>query len=105
MNYPKALPINRDHFIMQVPRVSTQHITKDDGAKLRECLTSEVFAKENYPGPTWHMLCIEGFEPSEWQRYSSAFALVLQFFSELGYSYLALDADGDVVPDLQTFEW
>jgi hypothetical protein len=105
MNYPKA-HANRDYFIMQVPRISTQHITPEDGAKLLEARTSEVYALDNYPGQvSWHMVCLGEFDPSEWTRYSSAFALVMQFFADLGYRYLALDADGDVLPELPTFEW
>lgn len=92
---------------MQVPRISTCHITPEDGAKLREAVSHEVIAKENFTcGSTWHMILLEDFDPNEWGRYSQAFLTVVAFFVERGYAYLAFDGEsGDVIPELPTFDW
>ncbi len=104
--YPHRKDADHPYNIMQVPRISTQHITASDGSQLRKCLTQEVLAQENYGNdPSWHMLHIAEFDPAEWLSYSTAFALAVQFFAERGYYYLIFDADGDVISELPTFDW
>jgi acyl carrier protein len=104
-DYPHASRHPR-YFIMQVPRISTGHITKEDGVRLLEERDSEVLAKENYRnGSSWHAVFLEDYDPEEWARYSQEFRNILSFFSGRGYLYLAFDANGDELPWFPTFDW
>ena len=104
MKYPKASPrLNGgSHFIMQVPVVSTCHIHARDDAALAALCDESASVCELWDG-TGYLLCIE-----EGDRYDEltreANDLIAQF-ATLGYSYLRLDPDGDVLPDVPKFDW
>lgn len=92
---------------MQVPVISTQHITAADGAQLVKAEPRDVLA--TLYESTGHIIHSDSDEdlaeafPAN--RFSDAFRALVLHFRTLGFEYLRIDAHGDVVPGLQTFDW
>lgn len=93
--------------IMQVPHLSTAHITAEDGAQLRLNLSRDSLAIiENGFGHILH------FEPETIEEdfsnatgFSRKFRDVLHYLGTAGFEYVRLDPDGDTLPGLPTFDW
>ncbi len=93
--------------VMQVPVISTAHITKEDGEQLMKADPRDVLA--TLYDSSGHIVhadldeeMTEAFPPD---RFSDAFRAVVQFFRDRGFTYLRLDAHASTAPDLPTFEW
>jgi hypothetical protein len=93
-----------DLFIMQVPTLSTSHITCDDGAMLADPRNPEVLAE--ITGGTGHII---HFEPDtldeEFSHYSAPFRSILSQLAAAGFRYVRFDSDHDVYPSFPTFDW
>ena len=99
------------HRTMQVPVVSTAHITRQDAdllSKAEPGLPSNQ-APHGFMGPLpggW-LFYIGYIEPTCYvaQGFSEAFACLIQHAQHKGQTYLRLDQDGDILKDLPTHEW
>ena len=93
--------------IMQMPHLSTAHITAEDGAQLRLNLVRDSLAViERGRGHIIH------FEPDSIEDdfrsdhgFSREFRDMLHYLARFGFGYVRLDPDGDVIPGLPTFDW
>jgi len=104
MNYPPATPTTHgpSRHIMQVPVISTFHITKEDGQRLALDDWRDSLAACHGDG---HILHFEADSLDDFSEFSEPFQDMISEFADLGYTYLRLDIDGEILPDLPTFEW
>lgn len=86
-------------WVMQVPVISTSHFSQDDCDLLME---QEFCFMYDYDGRT-AILIIE--EPDNPEELSAEAASLIERFRSLGYKYLRLDPNGDVLEGLPTYEW
>jgi hypothetical protein len=100
----KHVLINTGHWVMCIPVVCTSHITEPDH-DLLECAEDHVpdlmFANLECG---W-IINLGSVDPAELSSFSQAFIDLLTKFHQLGYRFLRLDRDGDVLSGLQTFYW
>jgi len=93
--------------VMSVPVVSSQHVTKEDGARLAAAAQRDVLA--TLYDQTGHIVhwgddeTIEDAFPAD--RFSDAFRALVAHFHSQGYTYLRIDAHGEVVEGLPVFDW
>ncbi len=104
---PKPRTLEGSFHVMQVPVISTQHITAADGAQLLKAEPCDVLA--TLYESSGHIIhsdtdedLAEAFPPD---RFSDAFRALVLHFRALGFEYLRIDSNGDVVPGLPTFAW
>lgn len=91
-------------FIMNVPCLSTRHITKEDGARLLDPGCVEVLAE--ITGGFGHILHFEAAEiDEEFSLYSPALRAVLHQLAAAGFEYVRFDSDSAICPKLPTFDW
>jgi hypothetical protein len=114
ISYPRAYPKNDSHHVMQVPTISTKHITKEDGHAI-SCEGIEVLAAAEHcdlhiisfdNANDYHIEGPDDFKddfPPE--LYSDDFRALIFTFASLGYGYLRLDADAEIIEGLPVFEW
>lgn len=92
-------------WIMTVPVVSTIHITGSDRQQLADYWDrSDGDVLACIEGGTGHILTLDDNQGDDWSAYSADFRALLSAFAAKGYSYLRLDADGDVIDGWPTFE-
>lgn len=102
-----AVQIKHDTDVMRVPVVSSQHVTKEDGARLVAADSRDVLA--TIYDQTGHIVhwgddeTIEDAFPAD--RFSDAFRALVAHFHAQGYTYLRIDAHGEVVEGLPVFDW
>ena len=94
-------------WVMCIPVVGNGHITKHDhnileGEKSSGILPSDLVFANLECG--W-IINLGHVCPIELASFSQAFIDLLTKFHELGYRFLRLDRDGDVLDGLQTFAW
>lgn len=95
-------PPATESWIMTVPVISTAHIRPEDDARLQaDDIGNGPVMADLKPG--W-LLLIEDFHDN-FNGYSDAFLHLLETFHHLGFHYLRLDPDGNVLDDLPQFEW
>lgn len=87
-------------WVMEVPVISTAHFLQTDLGKLRP-----LFQDSDYGSC---IVCIEDgpddyTQPNE--TLSDAAIAVFAAFSELGYSYIRIDPDGDEIEGLTVHNW
>lgn len=92
-------------WMMQAPVINTGHMLKSDDDRLRADERRERGAGPIMADlqPGW-LLLIEDFA-HEFKGHSDAFLHLLETFHNLGFHYLRLDPEGDVLEDLPRFEW
>ena len=95
--YPPAICPQHDRWIMQVPVISTSHFTQ---AQCDELYRGAFLKDSEFTS----LLCLEDYE-SEYDDQPAEVLAVFCFFHRLGYRYLRLDPDGEVVPELPTYDW
>lgn len=106
--YPQQFPRDTSKpWIMAVPVVSTVHIPASDRARLLdESADGDILATIN--GESGHIVILDDIDDDggayAWASYSPEFLTLLSAFRAKGYSYLRLDADGDVIDGWQTFD-
>jgi hypothetical protein len=93
--------------IMQVPHLSTVHITAEDGKQLALNLSSDSLAViERGFG---HILHFESEDLdddySDEAGFSQSFRDMLHYLARDGFKYVRLDPDGDILPGLPVFTW
>lgn len=108
-DYPKHTQRRTDVFVMHVPVISSSHITAQDGRILTEA-PEDVEGHLCRLGDTGDILVMDEENKNlitEWQQagLSSAFIDLMLRMRGLGYCYVRIDADGDVLDGLPTFEW
>jgi len=98
-------PVNTSPWVMIAPVINNQHIRKEDDETLQDDCAERT-------GPGMAMLSIGAYlldidDLTEWEGfgYSDAFLHLLETFHHLGFHYLRLDPDGNVLDDLPRFEW
>ena len=110
-HYPRQLVnTTAKPWIMSIPVVSTVHIPASDRQRLADycetCAEGDVLAC--IEGGHGHICMLDDIDEdggeSAWSAYSPEFRLLLSAFRDHGYSYLRLDADGDVIDGWQTFD-
>ena len=102
--YPRRPRRKGDLWIMQVPVISTSHFPADDCDLLFDAqATCLVGFNDEIPTAILHLEDFEQNLPLD--RLAESSRQVLRHFHDLGYAYLRLDRDGDVVPGLPTFDW
>ena len=105
-NSPKPDADRRFFEIMQVPVISTAHITIEDREQLSKAEPADVLATL-WDG-SGHIIHAEADEPVSEAfppgRFSDSFRQLVQWFRDRGYTYLRLDANALLVPELPTFE-
>lgn len=91
-------------YIMQVPTMSTAHITPEDGARLSDPGCVEVLAE--ITGGFGHIV---HFDPEtiedEFSEYSPAFRAILTQLGAAGFTYARFDADHEACPTFPSFDW
>ena len=115
IEFPTAARVTDAAHIMQVPVISTRHITAADGAQLalndpRDSLAVVEGGRGHII--TWD-LCKPDFidSPEDFaddfppDLFSPEFRAVVCAFARLGYCYLRIDADGAEVEGLPVFDW
>jgi hypothetical protein len=102
----ELLPCSDDN-VMRVPVVSSQHVTKEDGARLMAAEQRDVLA--TLYDQTGHIVhwgddkSVDAAFPAD--RFSDAFRALVAHFDAQGYTYLRIDAHGEVVAGLPVFDW
>lgn len=109
-SYPASRHVMNDtgHWIMCIPVVNNSHITKQD----HDILELPSIIGVNFLTASLECGWIvslgvvdhEGLEGLVAAGFSEQFVNLLQIFSDAGYRFLRLDADGDVL-NLPTFDW
>lgn len=105
--YPKQPRMGWKGNCMVVPCVSTIHIPKEDGKRLVEegGLPNEgpLFTRYDNGG---HIIALcDEYDPSDWAQYSQEMRDLTEAFHTHGYRFLRLDAEGDIIKGLRTFDW
>lgn len=102
---PEKLWKAESHELMEVPVISTAHITKEDREVLLKADPRDVIA--TFYDSMAHIVhslpdepINEAFPPD---RFSEAFRAMFLHFRKLGFEYVRLDAEGPVIPELPTF--
>ena len=105
-DYPRATRPVRELWVMQVPVISTGHITKSDAETLDEDSHCRVLL---FPASEDGYLIYIGEGTDErWMNnpgLSDALKAVLTNLQSLGYTYVRFDSAGDDFTDLPTFNW
>lgn len=93
-----------------VPVISNSHITREDGALLERsrggchvCGHPLACGVLDVCSEGAQYLVTTDLEP--WELESTPLKDVLSQFAALGYRWIILDRDGDVLKDLPTFDW
>lgn len=86
--------------IMIAPVISTEHIQREDDLLLYNADYPMMARLE--PG---YLLRVSEDFAVDFEGYSDAFLHLLETFQHLGFEYLRLDPDGDVLDDLPRFKW
>lgn len=90
-------------YVLQVPFLSTAHITPTDREFLLDPHNTQILAE--ITGQCGHILHFEAENiDDDFSLYSPAFRALLHQLHAAGFCYVRLDADGDVVTTLPTFE-
>lgn len=94
-------------FIMQVPAISTAHITAQDGAQLRQNNARDSLAIiEDGHGHILHFAADSIADDfADQHGFTADFRALLQRFADLGFQYLRLDPDFNICPEFPTFDW
>lgn len=88
-------------WVMEVPVLSTTHLTEDDNQRLADGEPAPLFNAD-----AGYILVIEEDPAVELAEFSSAFrALVTALRDHLGYAYVRFDMDGEIIAGLPTFDW
>lgn len=91
-------------FVMNVPTMSTAHITKEDGARLSDPGSIEVLAE--ITGGSGHIVDFDAADiEDDFSDYSEAFRAILHKLAAAGFTYVRFDSDHDVCPKFPTFIW
>jgi len=110
INYPPALatPAHTQgrHFLMQVPVISTTHLSQTDCDALEKdaLFVSQPSDQFNFG----FIIVMDADEPvaEQFKGFSPATIVLLKALKDLGYYYVRFDGDcGDVIPGLPTFNW
>jgi hypothetical protein len=95
------LPPSHETWIMHVPVINTCHIQQEDDARLsQDDIGNGPVMADLKPG---YLLSIDDL--ADFEGYSDAFLHLLETFHNLGFHYLRLDPDGNVLDDLPQFDW
>lgn len=97
-----ANPPLTEAWLMHVPVVSTRHIELLDDDRL--CGEDPGNGPVMADLKTGWLLHLEDFA-SNFEGYSDTFLHLLETFYNLGFHYLRLDPDGNVLDDLPRFKW
>lgn len=103
-NYPSNEQLSQGDLwcLRHVPVISTAHITAQDGQRLRANATSRDCVMDHDPDGAWHMVNttagVSVFASAEYNELLNAFA-------DKGYPWIILDADGDKIEGVPTFDW
>jgi len=89
---------------------STAHITAEDNTLLQQSETSEdIPGCCSYPYDQGYFISIYPDAPSEQEKadsgYSESFFKVQEYARKRGCTVLRLDADGDLIEDLEKHNW
>lgn len=100
MKYPPAPKTRKKSlWIMSVPVITTAHFTQDDADR--------IYANAVVASKDGQMAILFIDEDDDYKDFglSTKGIAVLKKFRKLGYHYLRLDADGEKVEGLKTYEW
>lgn len=91
--------------VMQVPTMSTLHITKEDGKRLAEFEAEAVLAEIS--GGTGHIVDFPDASTidADFSDYSEAFRAILHQLAAAGFTYVRFDGDHATCDSFPTFEW
>lgn len=110
MNYPPPAQLSRlkqAHRI--IPVISTAHITREDGKFLLDAYPVRSYnllldsVRDGEDHIVGHLLKTD--ERATSGILSENLCKILRDFAALGYLWLILDVDGDIVAGLETFDW
>lgn len=107
MKYPQHDAPSGEHWWQKrVPVISTSHITEEDGLFLVDSLRYPHPAViDSYSDGAAFLIRLHG-DTGGWPHcVSEEFVRLISGFADSGYSWIILDRDGDVIPDLPTFNW
>ena len=114
-SFPRVTKAQHMRPVMMVAVISTQHLTKADGAQLALNDPRDVLAEvERGHGHIIHFqsrheahfVCADDFaDDYAPELFSDHFRLIVFTFASLGYSYLRFDPDHEPLPDFPTFQW
>lgn len=109
-DYPRNSIVKRrgEPWIMQVPVISTAHITRSDSDVIT--LTPALVDGHMCEIPACADIILikddGGDQQNLWSRHMSCeFCKLMNTFRQLGYCYVRLDRDGDQIEGLPTFDW
>lgn len=115
IDFPRASRTSDAVHIMQVPVISTSHITKADGDQLAKNDPRDSLA--TLYDDQGHIITWDDWEADDEATaesfiadfppdlFSNEFRAVVATFARLGYCYLRLDCDGAAIEGLPVFEW
>lgn len=105
-NQPEKGYTSHIYDIMEVPMISTAHITQEDRAQLLKGHPQDVFATiYDSSGHIIHSLTDEPIDEAfPLERFSEAFRAMFLYFRQIGFEYVRIDSNGPVIPDLPTFD-
>lgn len=96
------LSLTTGEYVKHIPAISTAHITENDGALLRGLPVCDRILMEILSEGAGHMIRTGWAYNYHW---SEPFRNLVKEFHALGYPWIILEADGDKIEGVPTFEW